>query len=181
MKHTKHIAVIVFLLIALSQGAEQMSGKFPHIFQPESTPAQVAKIVDGDTIRLTNGETVRLLQIDTPEKYRTPECFGKAATRTLERLLPIGSHIRLENDPASAPTDRYGRRLAYVFLDERNINIAMVRNGAATPYFYQGELGKYAPHLLRAVAKAKQQKIGMWRACSVSYDPSRGVSTGPTS
>jgi micrococcal nuclease len=98
----------------------------------------------------------------------------------LERILPVGTTVRLENDPVSDSVDRYGRQLAYVFVGTKNINVAMVRQGAATPYFYQGEIGKYAPQLRAAVAKAQKERAGIWRSCNVKYDSSRGVDTGPT-
>ena len=51
--------------------------------------ATVASITDGDTLRLTSGARVRLVQIDTPELGG--ECYSRAAARELARLVPPGT------------------------------------------------------------------------------------------
>src|SRR5438045_6853066 len=58
----------------------------------------VAEVIDGDTIALTNGEHVRLVQIDAPEVAQG-ECYARPATAALERMAPPGTRIRLEADP----------------------------------------------------------------------------------
>jgi endonuclease YncB( thermonuclease family) len=68
-----------------------------------ATPSQgaiVASVYDGDTLTLTSGERVRLVQIDTPE-LGSGECYSRAARTALLRLAPIGSRITLESDPRS--------------------------------------------------------------------------------
>ena len=47
-------------------------------------------VADGDTVDLTNGAKVRLVQIDTPEVYFSPECYGKQASAITKRLLAPG-------------------------------------------------------------------------------------------
>src|SRR5262245_35281123 len=99
---------------------------------------RVARVVDGDTIALGNGERVRLVQIDTPEVYFHPECYGRQASATTQRLLPAGTLVRLLPEPRTDPVDRYGRLLRYVIRahDRLNVNIRLVALGAAAPYFY---------------------------------------------
>ena len=98
-------------------------------------PAVVAYVNDGDTLRTTSGRRVRLVQIDAPELHG--DCYGKAALAALRRLAPKGARITLVRDPALDATDRYGRQLRYVFVSGTNVNVALVRQGAASPYFFR--------------------------------------------
>lgn len=136
--------------------------------------ATVGYVVDGDTLRLRDGAYVRLVQIDAPEVGQ--ECYAAAATRELARLVPRGSHIVLEADPALDRVDRYGRLLRYVVTNV-NVNLELVRRGAATPYFYDGDRGRYARRLLAAAATARREHRGMWGACRVWWTPDRAVIT----
>jgi micrococcal nuclease len=135
----------------------------------------VERIVDGDTLVLRGGARVRLLQVDAPEAGR--ECYAREATRELVRLAPVGAEVVLEVDPRLDRVDRYGRLLRYVRVDATNVNLELVRRGAATPYFYAGDRGRYAPRLLAAVAEARAARRGMWGACGVSWSPTRPVET----
>ena len=60
----------------------------------------VDHVADGDTIVLRGGVTVRLVQIDTPEVYFHPECFGEQASAETKELLHRGTLVRLMVDPA---------------------------------------------------------------------------------
>ena len=122
------------------------------------------RIVDGDTIVISTGAYVRLLQIDTPE-LSSNECYSSTARTALERLLPAGSGLELRADPALDKVDRYGRLLRYVFRGGRNVNLAMVRRGAAAPYFYNGDEGRYAARLYSLAVAAKSAHRGLWGAC----------------
>ena len=62
--------------------------------------------------------------------------------------------------------------------DAVNINIHMVRLGAAAPYFYEGRRGKYANRLEALAKQARAKKLGLWGACPrTMYDPYHGVET----
>jgi len=141
----------------------------------------VLHVVDGDTIRVTNGVSVRLVQIDAPETDAGPECFGERATRALRRLLPPGTRIRLVADPHLDAVDRYGRLLRYVVRasDGLNVNVELVREGAAAPYFYRGDRGRFALLLQRLALRARASHLGLWGACPrTGVDFYRGVDTG---
>ncbi len=138
-------------------------------------PATVDWVMDGDTLRVRGGERVRLLQIDAPEAGE--ECYAGRATAELIRLTPRGTRVTLETDPALDLRDRYGRLLRYVLRDSVNVNVELVRRGAATPYFYGGDRGKYASRLLAAVAEARRARRGMWGACRVVWSPEQPVTT----
>jgi micrococcal nuclease len=136
---------------------------------------RVERIVDGDTLVLRGGGRVRLLQVDAPEA--DGECYARAAARELARLAPPGAEVVLEADPRLDRVDAYGRLLRYVLTRGVNVNVALVRRGAATPYFYRGERGRYAVRLLAAVHEARAAGRGMWGACRVSWAPTRQVET----
>jgi endonuclease YncB( thermonuclease family) len=129
--------------------------------------ARVGHVTDGDTIALADGTRVRLVQIDTPEVYSGVECYGRAASRALERLLPPGTAIRLVLDPALDRVDRFGRLLRYVVRvrDGLNVNVALVRDGVAAPYFYDGDRGRYARLLTKLALHARTRHLGLWGAC----------------
>ncbi len=140
---------------------------------------RVDHVVDGDTVALADGRRVRMAQIDTPEKYGSPECYGQQASATLRQLVPAGSHVRLVADPNLDATDRYGRLVRYVYVGSVNINLEMVRRGAASVWFYQGVRGVYADRLMRTVTAARRSRRGLWGACAgTSLNPEHGVSTG---
>ena len=138
----------------------------------------VASVYDGDTLRLRDGRRVRLIQIDTPE-LGTGECYSRAARTALLSLVPTGSTVLLEADPTLDRIDRYGRILRYIHLNGVNANLEHVRRGAAAPYFYRGERGRYADRLMAAASAAKAGKLGLWKACPTTVlDPVRAIDTG---
>ena len=147
-----------------------------------STIFRIDHVADGDTVDLTNGAKIRLVQIDTPEVYFSPECYGKQASAITKRLLPAGTPVRLTVEPATDRIDEYGRLLRYVVRarDGLNVNVYLVRVGAAAPYFYDGRRGRYAALLDRLARQARARHLGLWGACPrTPYDPDRGVATGP--
>lgn len=138
---------------------------------PPPPPPRVAAVSDGDTIRLEDGRRVRLVQIDAPERRRG-ECFAQKSAQTLRRLLGPGTTIRLAADPRLDKLDRFGRQLRYVFLGRRNVNIVLVRQGAAAPWFFNRERGRYADLLMSAAEQAQAAGRGLWGACSATkLDP----------
>ena len=148
---------------------------------PASTGGEtgvVARVSDGDTLTLLDGRRVRLVQIDTPE-LGSGECYSRAARSALLTRVPVGSAIALEADPALDRVDRYGRLLRYVRRRGTNVNLELVRAGAAAPYFYGGDRGRYAAQLLGAARSARAASRGLWKACpSTALDPTRAIATG---
>ncbi len=142
---------------------------------------RVGRVVDGDTIDLTNGQKVRLVQIDTPEVYFAPECYGHEASAVTKRLLPFGTLVELAAEPATDRVDQYGRLLRYVIRarDGLNINLRLVAVGAAAPYFYAGRRGLFASLLERLALRARARRLGLWGRCpGTPYRPTASVNTG---
>jgi micrococcal nuclease len=125
--------------------------------------AVVARVLDGDTIVLADGRHVRLVQLDAPERHG--ECYGRAAARVLRNLLPPGTAVKIQQDPALDQVDEYARILAYVQKGSTNINLELVRAGAAAPWFFHGSRGRYAPQLLEDARAAQKEGRGLWSAC----------------
>jgi endonuclease YncB( thermonuclease family) len=141
---------------------------------------RIDHVADGDTVTLTSGARVRLVQIDTPEVYFGSECYGHEASAALKRLLPPGTPVRLVPDPALDRIDSYGRLLRYVVRarDGLNVNLALVRTGAAAPYFYRGDRGRFATRLGALAQRARSAGLGLWGACpGTPVDFERGVAT----
>ena len=154
-------------------------GLVVHHFQGGgSSRAVVARVIDGDTIQLVDGRRVRLVQIDTPEKGK--ECYGNDASALTRRLIPPGTRVRIEQDPALDQVDRYQRKLAYVWKGDEDVNVTLVREGAAGVWFYGGRRGRHANELLRAVDQARKASRGLWAACPLArFDPLDSMSSGP--
>jgi micrococcal nuclease len=144
----------------------------------EQSNAVVARAGDGDTVDVRSGQRVRLVQIDAPE-LGDGECYARASLRELAELAPPGTEVELERDSGLDDTDRFGRLLRYVRSDGTNLNVELVRRGAATPYFFRGERGRYAGELLAALEDARSERLGMWRSCRVVWSPNAQVTTSP--
>lgn len=145
--------------------------------------ARIDYVVDGDTVALTNGRHVRLVQIDTPEVYSSAECYGEQASKITKRLLPPGTAVRLLRELKTDAVDSYGRLLRYVVRVRGNldVNVQLVRVGAAAPYFYDYRRGRYANLLVRLGRRARSRHLGLWGRCpGTPWDPNHGVSTGPS-
>jgi len=145
-----------------------------------ASTGRVELVLDGDTIRLTDGRRVRLVQIDAPEEGGR-ECYADRATSELRRLTPEGSKVELVADPKLDQVDRFGRLLRYVVADGRVVNLELVERGAAAPWFFAGDRGRYADRLLRAAHDAQGTQRGLWGACrGAVLDPLHGLGSGPS-
>lgn len=142
-----------------------------------ATPHVVTSVGDGDSLTVAGGTRVRLVQIDAPE-LGAGECYARESRALLLRLMPVGSSIVLEADSRLDQLDRYGRLLRYVKRGTTNVNLTLVRLGAAAPYFYSGDRGRYADRLLADAKRAKAAKRGLWGACpGTALDPFRSLDT----
>lgn len=129
----------------------------------------VTKVVDGDTIILENGQTVRFIGIDTPETVdprRPVGCFGKEASNETKGLLS-GKEVILEKDVSEK--DKYNRILRYIYLPLDNgqvlfVNDYLVREGFARVYTYPPDV-KYDQQFLEAERQARENSRGLWGGC----------------
>lgn len=146
-----------------------------------SAATVISNVYDGDTVTLSTGEKIRLLQIDTPE-LASSECYGNEARSALVTLLNGKSGITLKEDPKLDKVARYGRLLRYIFVGKTNVNLKMVEIGAAAPYFYRGDRGLYSTQILKAAEKAKAAKRGLWKECpGTRLTPTNAITTSAVS
>jgi len=156
-------ALAVGLLSVVSLGGSARSGAAGTPTAAAMTPAAgtlvgPARVIDGDTISI--GETrIRLEGIDAPEAGQTCQrkwigswSCGTAATSALARLME-GKPVRCE----PRGLDKYGRTLAVCFVDGRDVNAAMVRQGHAWAFV------KYSKSYVQEEALAKAEGLGIWQ------------------
>lgn len=174
--------LLVGLLILLISGIYQtlqpknqiISGQSKVIESlPASQSAQlvrVARVIDGDTIKLEDGQTVRYIGIDTPETkhpQKKLQCFGKEAKDKNKELVE-GKMVRLEKDISE--TDRYWRLLRYVYVPTEAspsglfVNDFLVREGFASAATFPPDV-KYSDYFIHLQQSAQMNKKGLWKSC----------------
>ena len=116
----------------------------------------VQRVIDGDTVDLADGERVRLIGIDTPE--RGEDGYEEARARLSE--LVLGKSVIFERDLTER--DKYNRLLRYIFIDDILINEVMVREGFASQFPF-GDDRKYQEQIASAEKSAKTQGLGIWK------------------
>lgn len=169
---------IDFRFIAKPVASATVAGGGGSTNKPRVPTAVVARAINGDTIRLRDGRTVRLLQVDAPE---TNECHGGRSTAMLRRILRPGTRISLQAERRLGTVDAHRQLLRYVVVGRTNVNRLLVQRGAATPHFVGGKRGRLARALLTDARKARSADRGLWKACpGTKLTPSRGANTGPT-
>ena len=140
--------------------------------RPQRIRARVTAVVDGDTLRVRafgarrKRYTVRLIGIDTPEKYGGLECGARRASASMRRRAPRGLPVRLVTDPSQDTFDRYGRLLAYVVhrRDRADLGRAQIRSGWARVYVFARPFRRVRPYR-RAARAARDADRGVWGRC----------------
>lgn len=138
-------------------------------FGIEGEKGIVVKVIDGDTIELATGQTVRFVGIDTPETKdprRPVGCFGKEASSETKKIL-LGKEIIMQMDVSEQ--DKYQRLLRYIYLPQEGgkflfVNDYLVRAGFAKAYTYPPDV-KYNAQFLEAEKAAREGKLGLWGRC----------------
>lgn len=126
--------------------------------------ATVMRVIDGDTVELSDKRRVRYLGIDAPEVVdpgKPVECFGAEAREENKRLVS-GKTIRLEKDISEV--DKYGRLLRYVYIGDTFVNAYLVRQGFAHATTYPPDV-KYSKVLNLSMEGAKANNLGLWSKC----------------
>jgi micrococcal nuclease len=120
---------------------------------PDNSIKLVTKIIDGDTFLIEGGYSVRILGIDADEKGQL--CYDEAK-EFLEKFI-LNKEVRLEKDNENL--DQWCRYLRYVFLDDKNIGLELVKEGLAVARFSPESL-KYQNEIAEAEKEARNNKIG---------------------
>lgn len=163
------IALIVFLYLGFVDTNEIINSSNNKNEDKEILKSEeviVSRVVDGDTIIVTNAEgkdeRVRILNIDTPESVHPTEPeqkFGREASDFAKEYLE-GQKVEIER--GNPEKDKYGRTLAYIFVDGVNFNRLMLEEGYARIAYVNGSNTKYLDEFKQAENKAKKQKKNIW-------------------
>jgi micrococcal nuclease len=187
---TKPIHLLFSLLAAVLVLAASLSKTFNHLSDQtgrDSAPvssstqtedqfsARVVRAVDGDTLKLANGERVRLIGVDTPEMHENPKLFRDASRfgRDVQTILSMGRvaydftrklvegrEVRLEFDVEKR--DKYGRLLAYVYLNDGTfLNEEIIKKGYAYPMTIPPNV-RYSENFKSLFEQARSQHLGLW-------------------
>ncbi|RCS91620.1 thermonuclease family protein [Brevibacterium aurantiacum] len=114
-------------------------------------PSQVelVRVIDGDTIVVDDGgeeQRVRFLGIDTPEishgGHGDDEPCGQEARMMTEDLI-AGGPVELRSDDAQPEQDRYGRTLAYVEVDGKDLSAELLDAGLAEIYHAADDIARF--------------------------------------
>lgn len=162
-KRGKLVAVLVGAAVVASSAGAYAWNQVQ--VQNDENWATVVRVVDGDTFEGTiagRQETVRLLNVDTPETKhpdKPVQCMGPEATEMLEDLLKPGDRVRLEYDIDR--TDRYGRTLAGVFKDDSLVNADLAREGLGVAVVFEPNR-KFYDEVLEAQQEAEAAGDGLF-------------------
>jgi micrococcal nuclease len=159
-------AVIIAVITALLAGRgriSQVSHRAKEVpALSESETYTVATVIDGDTLRLTNGAEVRLVGIDAPDKK--DGMFYADEARQFAKQLLEGRQVRVQFDREKR--DRYDRFLAYVLYkdgeSEKVANIEIVRAGCAYAYSFKPNIAR-EKEIIAAQKEARQKVLGVWK------------------
>jgi len=135
--------------------------------------ATLSKCTDGDTAHfLIDGadRTVRFLAVDTPEYTKEKEPYGKEASEFTCRALENAQVIELEYDEGSGRQDKYGRELAWVFVDGELLQKQLVAEGLAEVAYIYGDY-EYTDELMDIQEQAKQRKVNIWSGTATEAAP----------
>jgi len=135
----------------------------------------VSRVVDGDTLKLSNDQRVRLIGVDTPEVHYSDkllrdakktgkdiaaiQAMGKKASNFTKGLCSA-KKVRLEFDVQK--NDRYGRLLAYVYLEDGTfVNAKILEEGYGQVMTIPPNV-KYADQFLSLERNARDRRKGLW-------------------
>lgn len=136
---------------------------------PALPQLKVERVVDGDTLRLADGRSVRLIGLNAPERARNGQAaqpFAEAARRRLQLLVEAnGGRVGLR--PGEPARDHYGRTLAHVYDDAgRNLEAQLLAEGLAYQVAFEPASG-LVDCQRQAERQARGGRLGLWRSSPV--------------
>ncbi len=146
--------VIFFFPKGLSNNSSEQNEDCSNIPELENNAVRlVTKIIDGDTVLIEGGYSVRLLGIDADE--RGNPCYGIAKERLEGMVLNKEVRLELGNDNL----DQWCRYLRYLFVDDKNIGLELTKEGLVVARA-SGENSKYQSEIALAEKSAIDNKVG---------------------
>lgn len=131
----------------------------------ERVPVQLDKCIDGDTawfVYQGKREKFRFLAIDTPESTNKIEEYGKEASIYTCDTLTNAKKLEIEFDSKSDEKDKYGRYLAWIFVDNELLQKKLIENGYAEIKYIYGDY-LYLEELKKVEENTKEKKIGIFK------------------
>ncbi|MFC5532325.1 thermonuclease family protein [Cohnella yongneupensis] len=149
--------------------------RYPELEGKQAEEAVVKRVVDGDTFETDGGDKVRLIGVNTPEKYGKVEYFGVEASAFSERMLK-GKSIYLFKDVSE--TDRYGRLLRFVFIQGETTmyNETLLNEGYANVMTYAPDV-TFAKKFLKLEQQARSGNVGLWNDGEAGAEPDKAEHT----
>nr|WP_260856064.1 thermonuclease family protein [Pseudomonas psychrotolerans] len=132
---------------------------------PDGQEVTVRQVVDGDTLRLVDGRSVRLIGVNAPELGKsggTAQPFAEAARRRLQALVEAsGERLRLV--PGREATDHYGRTLAHLYDRQgSNLEARLIAEGLGYAVAIAPNT-RLANCQAAAERQARQARLGLWK------------------
>jgi len=150
----KYRNIIIFLFICIPVSV--FAGQF-----------KVTRVIDGDTFKAVGHDIeikVRLAGIDTPEmskkKNESGQPFSKKAKQFLADLV-----LNKTVDVQGYGIGPYGRQLAVIYVDGKNVNLELVKAGLAEVYKGKSPRNFDVKPYYEAEKLAKKEKQGIWSLC----------------
>ncbi len=159
MKRRLRPAYLILIIIIVLLAVLSRKVYWPSPSPETPAPSGPIQVTDGDTFTDSQGEKVRLLGIDTPERGDT--LFTEAKVE-LQQLLASSKQIRYEFGPEKR--DRYQRLLAFVYVDDTIfVNERLIEDGLAVAYFFPEQLSDATfQDLCAAQRNAIRERVGLW-------------------
>ncbi|MED3779348.1 thermonuclease family protein [Heyndrickxia sporothermodurans] len=136
-------------------------------------PVTLTKTVDGDTIKVMykgKEESVRYLLIDTPESKKPGSCVQPYAESAYNRNKQLVNSGKLTLEFEKSERDKYGRLLAYVFVDGKSVQETLLKEGyARVAYIYEPPY-KYLSKYQKAEDIAKNKHSNIWSKSGLVTD-----------
>ncbi|CAI6288289.1 endonuclease YokF [Bacillus subtilis] len=145
---------------------EKTADKSKEKDKKELVDVTLDRAVDGDTIKVTyngNVDTVRYLLVDTPETKKPNSCvqpYGEDASKRNKELVNSGK-LQLEFDKGDR-RDKYGRLLAYVYVDGKSVQETLLKEGLARVAYVYEPNTKYIDQFKKNEQEAKSEKLSIW-------------------
>ncbi len=152
------LTLAIFMILSCNSRRDRLSSD--NLFE-------VTKVVDGDTFWVDDGSEkglkIRLIGVNTPETrhpQKQVEYYGTEASDYVKSLL-TGRKVELQFDVERF--DRYGRTLAYVYLEDGTfLNAEIIKNGFGQVMTIPPNV-KYSEEFVKLERKAREEKVGLWK------------------
>lgn len=173
-KYLHAVTLVVAAIVYL--GVKNISFISPTAAIAKDESSYVERVVDGDTLKLSNKDKVRLIGVDTPEVHYSDKLLrdSKKSGKDIKAIQALGKKasdftgnlcankkVRLEFDVEKH--DRYGRLLAYVYLEYGTfVNAKIIEEGYGQVMTIPPNV-KHADHFRDLERKARDNKKGLWK------------------